>query len=460
MWMLPVRDNEIIIGQYAPSTGQPYTITEGAVADLISRGYTVYRTPGWSAGGTHYTYTNAVVLNDLVLISAFGSPYAAEDLEAKTVFETAFPDHQVIQTDCSSIIHAAGAIHCIVMHVPSYSTGMRVTPGLGLYASGPEGGPFAPDSVVYTVQNFTDAPIDYDVTHTEPWVTVTNPTGTIAALDSVEVTVTINSAAEALGLGLYADTLEFVNLTDHDGDTTRRVELTVGVPEPVYVFDLETPPGWSMNGEWQHGRPRGYGGDEHGYPDPDAGATGYSVCGVNLLGDYSADPGGPYYLTTTAIDCTDLAEVNLKFMRWLNTDYQPYAYATIEVSNDGSDWAPVWANGGSEIAENAWSAQSYDISAVADGASTVYVRWGYQIGSSAYVYSGWNIDDVEIWGLVLEPDCPGDIDGDGTVGVSDFLEMLAAWGPNPGHPADLDADGVVSVTDFLMLLGVWGPCPI
>jgi hypothetical protein len=54
--------------------------------------------------------------------------------------------------------------------------------------------------------------------------------------------------------------------------------------------------------------------------------------------------------------------------------------------------------------------------------------------------------------------CPGDIDGDGTVGVSDFLEMLAAWGPNPGHPADLDADGVVSVTDFLMLLGVWGPC--
>ena len=122
-------------------------------------------------------------------------------------FQTAFPDHQVIGTDCASIIHSAGAIHCIVMHVPSYSTGMRVTPGLGLYASGPEGGPFAPDSVVYTVENFTESPIDYSVTHAESWVTVTNPSGTIAALDSAEVTVSINSAADVLGLGLYATRL-------------------------------------------------------------------------------------------------------------------------------------------------------------------------------------------------------------------------------------------------------------
>jgi serine protease AprX len=63
------------------------------------------------------------------------------------------------------------------------------------------------------------------------------------------------------------------------------------------------------------------------------------------------------------------------------------------------------------------------------------------------------------WCSGLEPDCPGDIDGDGTVGVIDFLEMLAAWGPNPGHPADLDGDDEVGVTDFLELLAVWGPCP-
>ncbi len=29
------------------------------------------------------------------------------------------------------------------------------------------------------------------------------------------------------------------------------------------------------------------------------------------------------------------------------------------------------------------------------------------------------------------PVCPGDINGDGTVGIVDFLQLLAAWGPCP-----------------------------
>ncbi len=62
---------------------------------------------------------------------------------------------------------------------------------------------------------------------------------------------------------------------------------------------------------------------------------------------------------------------------------------------------------------------------------------------------------------IVIPDlsCPADIDGDGTVGINDFLGLLAAWGPNPGHPADLDGDGDVGINDFLALLANWGPCP-
>ncbi|MHC4142866.1 MAG: hypothetical protein ACYSUF_13735 [Planctomycetota bacterium] len=46
------------------------------------------------------------------------------------------------------------------------------------------------------------------------------------------------------------------------------------------------------------------------------------------------------------------------------------------------------------------------------------------------------------------------------VGVTDFLRLLAAWGPQPlGHPADFDSDGVVGVLDFLILIAHWGPCP-
>ncbi len=54
----------------------------------------------------------------------------------------------------------------------------------------------------------------------------------------------------------------------------------------------------------------------------------------------------------------------------------------------------------------------------------------------------------------------GDLDGDGTVGILDFLAMLAAWGPCPDPPAtcpaDLDSDGTVGILDFLTLLGNWG----
>jgi hypothetical protein len=54
----------------------------------------------------------------------------------------------------------------------------------------------------------------------------------------------------------------------------------------------------------------------------------------------------------------------------------------------------------------------------------------------------------------------GDLDGDGVVGITDFLLLLGAWGPCPDPPepcpADLDGDGAVGVTDFLILLANWG----
>ena len=61
----------------------------------------------------------------------------------------------------------------------------------------------------------------------------------------------------------------------------------------------------------------------------------------------------------------------------------------------------------------------------------------------------------------LEGATPGDLDGDGTVGIQDFLLLLAAWGAcpepcPPSCPADLDGDCVVGIVDFLILLANWG----
>jgi hypothetical protein len=58
--------------------------------------------------------------------------------------------------------------------------------------------------------------------------------------------------------------------------------------------------------------------------------------------------------------------------------------------------------------------------------------------------------------------CSCDLNGDGSVGVNDFLILLAAWGPCGdcnNCPVDFDGDCSVGVTDFLQLLAHWGPCP-
>jgi hypothetical protein len=74
--------------------------------------------------------------------------------------------------------------------------------------------------------------------------------------------------------------------------------------------------------------------------------------------------------------------------------------------------------------------------------------------------TGENINSFTITGEMLEvaPACPWDCgDGDGTVGIVDFLAVLAGWG-QPG-PCDFDGDAQVGITDFLLLLGNWGTCP-
>ena len=61
---------------------------------------------------------------------------------------------------------------------------------------------------------------------------------------------------------------------------------------------------------------------------------------------------------------------------------------------------------------------------------------------------------------VLLTGTPADIDGDGLVGINDFLILLASWGPCPPTGdcgSDLDCDGLVGITDFLILLASWGP---
>jgi hypothetical protein len=62
--------------------------------------------------------------------------------------------------------------------------------------------------------------------------------------------------------------------------------------------------------------------------------------------------------------------------------------------------------------------------------------------------------------IEIEPDCQGDADGDGIIGILDFLILIGSWGPcpppcPPSCPADFDGDCNVGVTDFLIQLANW-----
>lgn len=171
--------------------------------------------------------------------------------------------------------------------------------------------------------------------------------------------------------------------------------------ELICNYKLDTDPGWTTEGEWAFGQPTG-GGGTNGNPDPTSGYTGTNVYGVNLNGDYDRNMvGGPYFLTAGPFDCNDCSYVSLKFARWLNTDIPPYVWSRIEVCNDEIGWQTIWDDSGDEpIEDSDWQIKKYDISAIADNQSTVYIRWSYEIISAeAYPYSGWNIDDIQLWGV-------------------------------------------------------------
>ncbi len=56
------------------------------------------------------------------------------------------------------------------------------------------------------------------------------------------------------------------------------------------------------------------------------------------------------------------------------------------------------------------------------------------------------------------PTCPVDCaNGDGVIGIEEFLAVLGTWGQT-GVPCDLNDPGV-GIDEFLTILGLWGPCP-
>lgn len=112
--------------------------------------------------------------------------------------------------------------------------GLIVEPaGAGLCSTGAEGGPFNPVVQTYTLTNDSESPIDWTASKTQDWVTLSKAGGNLAGEASDTLTVSINSAADALAVGEHGDTVTLTNTTDGLGNTTLPVRLKVNGSGPT-----------------------------------------------------------------------------------------------------------------------------------------------------------------------------------------------------------------------------------
>ncbi|MBT3340326.1 MAG: hypothetical protein HOM34_09585 [Planctomycetes bacterium] len=144
MWMIVVDDDKVIISEW-PTQGSSTQaqICDAAAATMAAKGFQVFRMPakstsGWN--GVHYTYTNAVMCNDIVMVPQFSNSAISQyNSTALQVWQAACPSKTIVPINSDALVTSAGVMHCVMMHVPAASDGDNPT----AYLVGPNDGSFA-----------------------------------------------------------------------------------------------------------------------------------------------------------------------------------------------------------------------------------------------------------------------------------------------------------------------------
>jgi agmatine deiminase len=118
-------DSTILLGYYDPEVRPAnHVILEDnkAILDaVVTQGgdsLSVHRLPlPWNDSHVWFTYTNSLIVNDVVLIPVFDG-FEDEEAEAMAAYEAAAPHLERVLINSDSIIPAGGAIHCVTMTVP------------------------------------------------------------------------------------------------------------------------------------------------------------------------------------------------------------------------------------------------------------------------------------------------------------------------------------------------------
>lgn len=142
MWMEVFADDKVMISDW-PVTGGDMTtaktICDGATTYMQNQGYTVSRVPARSISGTHYTYCNVLICNNLIVVPSYTNSTivsAGYNAQALAAWQAANPTKTVVQVNGQPVVTSAGVFHCIVMHVPANKGGVNPV----AYLRSPNGG--------------------------------------------------------------------------------------------------------------------------------------------------------------------------------------------------------------------------------------------------------------------------------------------------------------------------------
>ncbi|MHC4970161.1 MAG: hypothetical protein ACYTF4_16325, partial [Planctomycetota bacterium] len=233
----------------------------------------------------------------------------------------------------------------------------------------------------------------------------------------------------------------------------------------VLSDDFETDQGWvaenlgASSGDWQRGVPVD---DPDWQYDPSADADGSGQCYLtqNELGNTDVDDGA-VRLTSPLFDLTgDDAGISYEYYLFLTDASNDTMLVEISPNGDAGPWTAIAVHstsGGPTWRHHEITGSEIEGAGVTPTA-TMKVRYtATDANPQSIVEAG--VDGFAVSELLCS--VPGDIDGDGTVGVNDFLLLLAGWGPcpdpcPPSCAADFDGDCTVGVNDFLILLANWG----
>lgn len=213
MWLQVVGPQAAVISDWPYNVGSTQDqVADGLAAQLVSEGWTITRVPARSISGTHYTYTNVVMCNDIVLVPTYtNSSVSFLNQQVLDAWAAAVPGKTIVPINCQGIVTASGVMHCITMHIPAHLGGENPTAYLDTLRGGETLDPG--DSVA--IRWLTDAPTP----------------------DPVPLTISIDLSTDggqsyqtSIASGL-ADTGEYIWTVPDIGTTQARIRITASDPQ-------------------------------------------------------------------------------------------------------------------------------------------------------------------------------------------------------------------------------------